>query len=316
MTDNNGTPETAPAAAPAVPTEGTTPTPAPSAEVTPAPAPDKPAEGTTPDASVQETPPAKPAEPAVETPPAKPRESAMAKRAREAREKAQGLMNLANKLDPTDAPAAPAATPPTQPAPAPTPAPPQPTVPADNLEPDYFDEEGVIDPVKHTAWSRRVAEAAAQRIIDARDKANKAAATQREIGAAVSKYADQVEIDAQYLAANLPELNPESPEYDEQLDADIEADYRNQTIDASGHLIRVDLSLREFAEREVNRIRRYRTKGAASVPNSQVAQGHDGAVVPAANNQPPEITAEQIAAMSADEYEKYLKDKGVKTVQR
>jgi hypothetical protein len=82
------------------------------------------------------------------------------------------------------------------------------------------------------------------------------------------------------------------------------------------NLIRVDLSLREFAEREVNRIRRYRTKGAASVPNSQVAQGHDGAVVPAANNQPPEITAEQIAAMSADEYEKYLKDKGVKTVQR
>jgi len=307
MTEQTGSiPDQTPEpAAPAAPTEGTPPNPAPSAEATPPAAPAAPAEGTPPATPPEGTPPAAPAEPAPATPPAAPRESAIQKRAREAREKANGLLGLADKLDP-QAPPAPAPTPPAAPA--------QPAAP--NLEPDYFDEEGSIDPVKHADWSRRVARAEAQAIVAENNRSSDQKEAQRQLSTAVNSYADEVESDATNLAASVDELNPSSDKYDQALDEHIEQTYYQMTHDSKGNLVRIDIPLKAFADQQVALARRYKTAAAAAVPNSVTAQGQDGAITPGARKETGAPTQAEIDAMSADDYEAYLKQKGTKTVQR
>lgn len=289
------------------------PTPAPSPEPAPAPAPAAPAEGE-PAPSDGSLPPAEPPAPAEPTPPQEPeqpRESAIQRRARELREKAEqrereasGQRSLANKLDPQDTP----------PAPAPQPAPPAAPSPA-LPEADYFDPDtGLIDPVKHAAYVDRLTDAKlAQR--DAKAAGEQA---QADIRAAVKNYATAVKSDADYLSTQVPELTPTSDKYNQKLDDRIEAAYKAATHDSQGNLIRIDLSMRQFAEQYVDAYREGLTAGAASIPNSQAGEGHDGALLPDAGNTSNSgtATAAEIDAMSADEYEAYLKNKGVKTVQR
>lgn len=294
---------------PAAPTE---PTPDPSPEPAPAPEPAAPAEGEPAPADGSQ-PPAEPPAPAEPTPPQEPeqpRESAIQRRARELREKAeqreqeaQGQRSLADRLDPQATP----------PAPAPQPAPPAAPSPA-LPEADYFDPDtGLIDPVKHAAYVDRLTDAK----LAQRDAKAAGVQAQNEIRAAVKNYATTVKADADYLASQVPELTPTSDKYNQKLDDRIEAAYKAATHDSQGNLIRIDLSMRQFAEQYVEAYREGLTAGAAAVPNSQAAAGADGALVPDAGvTKSGDASQAEIDAMSADEYEAYLKNKGVKTVQR
>lgn len=247
--------------APAAPTEPVAPaTPAPASSTEPTTQPAAPV------AAADGTPPADPAAPVV---PAEPRESAIAKRARELREKAAGQTALADRLERT------AATPATPAAPAaPIAAPTTPPQPGDDLEPDYFDPEtGDIDPAKHVEFTRRLAAAEAQKIV-------KAAGAETELVTARSNYVASVSSDAQALAAEYDELNPESDLYDQELDDHLTDAYTRATTNAQGQVTRIDMPLKDFVEREMKVISKYRTKAAAQTPNAEAAAGTDGAIVP------------------------------------
>lgn len=235
----------------------------------------------------------------------------MQKRAREAREKASGLNSLADRLDPQATPPAPPTQQPAAAAPVTPPAAPQ--TPQDNLAPDYFDADGNIDTQKHADWSRRVARAEAQNIVAQNDAARQAEATQANIRQQLHNFVGSVESEANELASTVNELNPNHADYDQALDDHITSAYDRMTRDSQGRVVRIDISLKEFAKQEVDMARRYRTNGAAAVPNTTAAQGQDQAIIPGGANPAP---TKSVADMSAKEYEAHLKSTGVKSVQR
>lgn len=309
MTDNTGSnPAPAPEAAPAAPsTEPTNPAP----ESSPEPAnnePNVPEEGTPAEPTAPADGDEPPVAPATNPEPKPPRESAAVRRAADLRAKANGMQSVADKIDP------PAAQAPAQPAPPPPPAAP-PAQPAPNSQPeapDYFDEtDGTIDPQKLAAYTQREAARQVDLALAQRDEKAKQAAGREAIRHAVNTYADAVETDAKYLSTSVPELNPNDPAYDEDLDNEIEAEHREAISDSQGRLIRTDIPLKDFAMKRVERARRYKTAAAAKVPNTEAAAGMDTAMVPGGA---PSVGGKSIDDMSAVEYEAYLKAKGVKTV--
>lgn len=265
------------------------PVPAPSTEqppVAPAPSAD-PATPPAPPVEGQE-PPAPAAEPA--TPP-EPRETAMQKRARELRERADGERKLADKLDPTGAQAAPAT-----PAVA-EPTPPQPG-PAEPQVPDYFDPEtGEIDPIKLSEYVNTVAEKKADERLQERN-------TQAQLEAARTKYVSDVTTDAQTVATEYPELNPESDQYDQELDDFLTDQYQRMTTNSQGQVIRIDVGLKDFVDGQMKIISRTRTKAAAQTPNADAAAGLDVATAPDPGTPP--ATDRPFAELSIEEMEAKL----------
>lgn len=259
MDPNESTPAEQPQTAPTPPVDNITPAPA-------APAAPAPAEGGQPA-------PAEPAAPAEGEPapassapavPEPPRESASAKRARELRERTAGMNALADRLDPPAPAAAPAA-------PAPLPA----TTPS---QPDYLDDDGNVDIPKLNAYNERRAREIATEVI----QQNRSVET---ITNARNNYVESVNRDAQAIAAQYDELNPLSANYDAELDDHLIGMYQSATTNASGQVVRIDIPMKDFVDREMKVIRKYRTQSAAATPNTVAGQAVDGAIVPSAGSQ-------------------------------
>jgi hypothetical protein len=269
-----GTPADQPATpAPAAPAEPAAPAAAPTPPVDPA-TPADPA-----------APPADPATPAAPAASAEPRESGMQKRARELREKAAGQLSLADKLE-RDAKTAPAA--PVAPAPAPTaPTPPQPG--ADAQQPDYFDPEtGEIDPVKLNDFIEAKAEEKATKVVQS-------SSAQTELKAARDNYVASVDADAKAIVTEYPELDPANDSYDQELDDFLTEQYAQATTNSQGQVVRLDIPLKTFVDRQMKVIGKTRTKAAAQTPNGEAAAGTDGAIVPGNTPASPDKPFEELS---------------------
>lgn len=218
----------------------------------------------------------------------------MQKRAREARDKAEGLTRLADKLDP-------AATRPTIAAPQPTP--PQPQAPAQPSDvPDLTDADGDLDPVKLEAFIDRRA-----------DQRYAARRGSEQIQEKAKTFVNSLDTDAKALSGEYEELNPSSPKYDADLDDAITDAFTSATSDAEGNIVRVDLSLRQFAEPLIKAARKRATAAAAAVPNTVAGQGVDGAVVPDSGATP---SGKKFEDMTAKEQEADLIRRHGKPVRR